>query len=605
MSRYGAGMQRRGCGDALGGASLSVVAMMLLLAVPSMAPADPGIPPQILSILSQDQTIDPGESRTYDVSVSGVDDPAAVTFSGDGVTATVLSNRRSRLRLSVTAELSAPAGLRNLTIVNPDGLFDTYADAILVTGDEPVHAGDLAGLVFADADSDGEMGSDEVGLADVAVALTDAMGGEWYAATDENGEFLITDVPVGDATVTVAAPAGHAVTTSNDVQTLLVTEGATVLADPVGYEPVPVATGGVAGFVFADGDADGVLDVGELGLGGVEVSMTDALSGEWSVATNGNGEFTFTDVPVGDAALAVIAPPGHVLTTMNGTQMVTVAEATTTSVDHVGVAAFELLLPGVYAVDDVHFLFDARSLNMGDGDAVESWPDEVAGIELVAVASLDAPTYSAGAGFDGVPSVEFDGIDDTLEAAFGELNTNDVVFHFVLETIAYGHRTVVMSRHSTGTAESKHVLGYDDYDEDRTLSNEPAWVVMSGPNGTQAEHYHPILSTTAGHARNSPTDDVAADAHRVVVTYVVRETGQIRFWDRLDDLLDETMAAAGNNLDAGIRLGSREDANPSSFGNFRLAFLMAVDETGYSEADLLDAASELGAWFNVPGFDTP
>jgi len=89
----------------------------------------------------------------------------------------------------------------------------------------------------------------------------------------------------------------------------------------------------------------------------------------------------------------------------------------------------------------------------------------------------------------------------------------------------------------------------------------------------------------------------------VVLTYAVNDSGQIRFWDRLDDLLNVTMSDPGNNLSEGFRLGARE--NNKAYGNFRLAYIIAVDAASYSEDDYLAAATDLGLWFNVPGFGAP
>ncbi len=560
--------------------------------------AETGTPPEIVGVLSADQTIDPGEAITYDVEATGVDDSATAWFSGDGLATTIVATRGSRLRLSVAADPMAGAGLRDLTVANPDGLADTLPDAILVTGDAPPTAGSLAGRIFGDTNRNGVEDGAETGIAGVAIAVVDSLGQEWHVVSGADGTYLVEGVPIGMATATGAAPAGYVATTANETQVLEVFEGATIAAEPIGYAPSPV--GAISGTVFVDGNENGVDDEGEEGLSGVVVSVADGVGGLWTATTGGAGTYVVEDLPLGDVSVTVAAPAGFAVTTGNTSQTIVVLEGSTAVVDPVGLAAVELALPGVYLVEDVHFLLDARSLGHSDGDPVAVWVDEVAGIEFAAVDGQDEPTYRATMGFGGRPSVEFDGVNDILQATFGKLNTGDVVFHLVLETVTYGHRTVVMTKHPSGDLSTKHVLAYDDYDEERTLRGEQSWVTMSGPDGSQAQHYHPIMSPTIEDPRASPTDDVTGGAHRVVITYVVRESGQVRFWDRLDDILDESMAAPGNNLDVGIRLGAREDSNPSSFGNFRLAYLLVLNEVPYTEDDLLAAAADLAGWFNVP-----
>jgi hypothetical protein len=469
----------------------------LVMTVPVHAAS--GVSPDITGVLSQNQTIDPGEVIKYDVAATGVAATATVTFSGEGVEATIVVHRSTRLRLSVVADLDAPPGPRDLTITNPDGLSDTLPYAIVVAGGSSEPVGDVVGRVFEDLDGNGVEGADEIGLAEVGVSLNDTNGQVATALTNSNGDFRIDGVPVGEVTLVVSGPSSYTATTGNETQIVSVTGGDVTSVEPVGYQP-----------------------------------PSDAL-------------------------------------------------------------------PGSYVEEDVHFLLDARSLQLEDGEAVTSWHDDISGIEFTVPATGDAPSFTTTSGFEGLPSVEFDGVDDVLEATFGELNTESFAVHAVVETVTYQPRSAIVSRRAGAPLDSKNLIGYDDYDENRVLFGEPAWVSMSGPNGTQAEHFHPILSSVVDDTRNSPTDITTDAANRVVLTYVVRDSGQIRFWDRLDDLLDVTMRAAGNDLKDGLRIGGRED--DTSFANFRLAYLIVVDESPYGEDDLLAAAAELGTWFNVPGLE--
>jgi len=214
--------------------------------------ATPGVAPEITSILSADQDIDPGESRKYDISVTGYDTGGTWVFSGTGLTATVDRLRNNLARLTVDAALGAEAGSRDLTVTNPDGLSDTFADAITVNGTNPPPVtGDVTGHVFEDIDGDGVLDGGEPGLAAVAVTVVDSTAGSHGASTDGAGDFSVTNVAVGEATVTVAAPAGFALTTGNGVQTVDVIEGV-VAAEAVGYTAVSVE--GVPNFVVIVSD---------------------------------------------------------------------------------------------------------------------------------------------------------------------------------------------------------------------------------------------------------------------------------------------------------------------------------------------------------------
>ena len=274
-----------------GGRSLVAIVLsaMLLAAVP--AGAVPGVPPDITAIAESDQDIDPGETRTYRVLVTGFDAGGTWTFSGTGLTATVIKSRSGAVQLSVAAAESAEAGVRSLTATNPDGLADTFADAITVTGTTPPATGDLTGLVFEDVDGDGVLDAGESGLAGVAVVATAADDVQFAAVTDGGGEFALSGLAIGDATVVYDTPQGFTSTTGNTSQTVAIVEDAATSAQDVGF--VAVLTGGVAGHVFFDADGDGIEDGSDSGLAGVAVSVTDAAGAAASTTTDAVGRLCF------------------------------------------------------------------------------------------------------------------------------------------------------------------------------------------------------------------------------------------------------------------------------------------------------------------------
>ncbi|MGI9031173.1 MAG: IPT/TIG domain-containing protein [Ilumatobacteraceae bacterium] len=70
---------------------------------------------------------------TVEVSGSGFSSDAVVTFSGQGVTATILSATPTTLTLLVSVAAAAPTGLRALTIVHADGGTATKAGVLRIT----------------------------------------------------------------------------------------------------------------------------------------------------------------------------------------------------------------------------------------------------------------------------------------------------------------------------------------------------------------------------------------------------------------------------------------------------------------------------------------
>lgn len=217
-----------------------MLATTLLIAstVVGIAPsaAVPGVPPSITAMNETELNIDPGTSRFVRVEIAGYDAGGTFEFGPTGPTAAVASVRVGQVRLLVTAEPSATAGWHDLTVVNPDGLSDTFSAALFVTGaGTPV--GDVAGRVFEDLDGNGSEDGADSGLGGVAVDVTDVGTTSFTVITDANGDYVVTGAAVGIATVAVTAPAGYALSTANASQNVTVVEATTVTANPVGHTP--------------------------------------------------------------------------------------------------------------------------------------------------------------------------------------------------------------------------------------------------------------------------------------------------------------------------------------------------------------------------------
>ncbi len=304
---------------------VATVALLAGLFAVIPASAEPGVPPDITGVSESDQTIDPGETRFYKVAATGVDSPATATFSGDGVTATVTSYGGTLVRLSVTAATTASGGPRDLTIINPDGLSDTFAAAITVTGAQPPpDQGDLTGHVFEDLDGNSIEDGADTGLAGVVVDVTDSLGATYSTATDGSGNFTLVDLSVGAADVDFTTPGGYGLTTGNSSQSVTIVVDSTVAAGDVGYTSIP--SGDVTGHVFADLDGNGVEDGADTGLSGVAVSVTDFNGSVFNASTDASGNYTVAGLAVGDATAAYTTPASHTLTTTNGVQTVTVTD---------------------------------------------------------------------------------------------------------------------------------------------------------------------------------------------------------------------------------------------------------------------------------------
>ncbi|PSG87362.1 SdrD B-like domain-containing protein, partial [Mesoflavibacter zeaxanthinifaciens] len=125
-------------------------------------------------------------------------------------------------------------------------------------------------------------------------------------------------------------------TTGSDPETVTVVEGVDTATTDDGYAP---AVGDVSGTVFEDTNGNGVQDAGEAGIAGVEVIITDVDGNPTTVTTDANGDWTATDIPVGDATVDVdeTSLPADITDTLTTTgsdpETVTVVEGTNTTTD--------------------------------------------------------------------------------------------------------------------------------------------------------------------------------------------------------------------------------------------------------------------------------
>ncbi len=312
-----------------------LAALLTALGVLAVVPvqATPGVPPDITS--TNTATVDPDTSTYIRINATGVDSPATVTFTGTGVTGSVVTYGADRIRIEVVVDATAEAGLRDMTITNPDGLSDTMVDAIEVTGDIPPPAtGDLTGHVFDDTNGNGVLDGGEQGLEGASVDVIDSMGNTHGVATDANGDFTVLSIPTGDANLSYTPPPGYALTTGNDAQTVTIVADTTVVAADVGYESVP--TGTIAGRVFTDVDGNGVEDGGDTGWAGADVSIEDADGTTHDLMTDSNGDYSIAGLPLGNATVTYATPSGATLTTGNDVQTITVADGVTADADPVG-----------------------------------------------------------------------------------------------------------------------------------------------------------------------------------------------------------------------------------------------------------------------------
>ena len=213
---------------------------------------------------------------------------------------------------------------------------DPYS--VAVSGGETNTTGDfgystgvatLGDFVWLDTDEDGVQDAGEPGVAGVGVTLydaadvavgstTSAVSGAYEFANLAPGIYLVGfAIPVGY----VASPqdqGGDALDSDADPATGLtipttLVEGENDLTWDLGLHQDASLLASLGDFVWRDADADGVQDVGELGVPSVVVTLYNAANAVVaSTLTDGNGAYGFADLVPGVYHVGFAIPLGYV-----------------------------------------------------------------------------------------------------------------------------------------------------------------------------------------------------------------------------------------------------------------------------------------------------
>ncbi len=238
------------------------------------------------------------------------------------------------------AELTNTADATYLGVPAADfvaGEHKSYDDVDDDTVEVELDLASIGDRVWNDIDGDGVQDPGEPGIAGVTVTVTylgldgQPGGGDdevHTTTTDANGNWTVETLPGGAYTVTVSPPAGYAQTYDLDGPATAHTAAATLGESQVrtdvdfGYR----GTGSIGDRVWFDTDGDGVQDAGEVGIPGVDLTITwagpDGLLGtaddvDYPTTTGTDGVYLVEHLPPGPYEVSLdpaTLPPGFVQT---------------------------------------------------------------------------------------------------------------------------------------------------------------------------------------------------------------------------------------------------------------------------------------------------
>jgi protocatechuate 3,4-dioxygenase beta subunit len=187
----------------------------------------------------------------------------------------------------------------------------------------------LGNTVWYDADNDGVQDATEIGAPGITVTLYDNAGNPIATTvTNQNGNYMFNGLADGTYVVGFSnIPSGYTITPNGQggdatldgdanplsglTAPVTLTGGVTNLDIDAGiYNP---NKGSISGTIWDDANADGVQDPSEVGTPGMVVTLKDGAGNTVGVAiTDGNGNYSFTNLPFGDYTIEFTKPDGSV-----------------------------------------------------------------------------------------------------------------------------------------------------------------------------------------------------------------------------------------------------------------------------------------------------
>ena len=184
--------------------------------------------------------------------------------------------------------------------------------------------GGLCGYVYVDVNNNGIREDGEEGIPGAEVILLDADGNPTgrTTLTDGTGHYCFPDLEPGEYGVQETQPDGYhdGLDTPGTLGGVAHNPGDLIDVIPIGSDQAGKEYNfgerllvGLTGYVYADDDNDGVMDPGEAGIAGAELTLLDAdgISTGMTTTTDATGFYRFDDLAPGVYGVAEAQPDGY------------------------------------------------------------------------------------------------------------------------------------------------------------------------------------------------------------------------------------------------------------------------------------------------------
>lgn len=260
---------------------------------------------------------------------------------------------------SRTGRAASPDRLTDITIAQGGTIAEGYDFA-------EARPASLSGAVYYDRNNNGVFESDETGIPEVTVKLSNANGETFTTRTDSAGTFQFVGLPAGTYQIIQVQPAGwiDGLDTLGTVNGVVHGTGGNDRFESIRLLSGDVGTnywfgetlGSIAGRVFVDEDGDCRFDEHEAPLAGVEIVLRDASGSERIAITDSEGRYQFTELGPGNYTIVQRQPNGY----FNGSQRVGTGTGDASVVNEIS----QVVINEEYQhVDDYDFCEDLASLS--------------------------------------------------------------------------------------------------------------------------------------------------------------------------------------------------------------------------------------------------
>jgi len=230
---------------------------------------------------------------------------------------------------AIDSDANPTTGAMSATVLE-SGEVDLTWDAGLY---RPASIGDR---VWRDTNGNGVQDAGEPGVEGVEVRLTGTTGAgvavSRTTTTDSNGFYRFDDLAPGTYAITVMAPVGDGFTVAHqggnderdsDADASRAMPSTTLVSgeEDLSWDAGVFGAASIGNYVWEDTNGNGVQDVGEPGVEGVEIRLTGTTGAGVAVSrtttTDSNGFYRFDNLAPGTYTVTVVPPTGYVLTAAN------------------------------------------------------------------------------------------------------------------------------------------------------------------------------------------------------------------------------------------------------------------------------------------------